>query len=174
MSLRGVAETGNSEMLTAQSNPGVCEVIKRQAGMTLIEIMVVVAIIGSIAALVTVNVLNYLDESKVETTKIQIKNIEGALDQYKRRHGSYPTTEQGLTALVSKPTVGKVPDNYPPDGYLKSLPKDGWGNDFVFNSPGAAGHKIEIISYGGDGQEGGEDFDADIANYEVKEEGAAE
>ena len=144
--------------------------VRNEAGMTLIEFMVVVAIIGSIAALVTVNVLNYLDESKVETTKIQIKNIEGALDQYKRRHGSYPTTEQGLSALVEKPTVGKVPDNYPPDGYLKNVPKDGWGNDFQYASPGSAGHKIEIISLGGDAQEGGEGSDADIANFEVKEE----
>ncbi|MCC7344559.1 MAG: type II secretion system major pseudopilin GspG [Deltaproteobacteria bacterium] len=153
---------------------GVAKVLRSQAGMTLIEIMVVVAIIGSIAALVTVNVLSYLDESKVETTKIQMKNVEGALDQYKRRHGSYPTTEQGLSALVEKPTVGKVPDNYPPDGYLKAVPKDGWGNDFIYASPGSAGHKIEIVSYGGDGQEGGEGFDADITNYEVKEEAKTE
>ena len=149
---------------------GVAKILRSQAGMTLIEIMVVVAIIGSIAALVTVNVLSYLDESKVETTKIQMKNIEGALDQYKRRHGGYPTTEQGLGALVEKPTTGKVPENYPPDGYLKALPKDGWGNDYSYASPGSAGHKIEIISLGGDGQEGGEGFDADITNFEVKEE----
>lgn len=145
--------------------------LKSQAGMTLIEIMVVVAIIGSIAALVTVNVLDYLDESKVETTKIQIKNVEAALEQFKRRHGFYPTTEQGLSALVEKPTVGRVPDNYPPDGYLKSIPKDGWGNEFVYYQPGVAGHKIEIISYGGDGEEGGEDYDADITNYETTETG---
>lgn len=150
---------------------GLAKIARSQAGMTLIEIMVVVAIIGSIAALVTVNVLNYLDESKVDTTKIQIKNIEGALDQYKRRHGTYPTTEQGLSALVTKPTTGKIPDNYPPDGYLKSLPKDGWGNDFIYNSPGSGGHKIEIISLGGDGAEGGEGFDADLTNFETKEEG---
>ena len=80
------------------------QLLREQAGMTLIEIMVVVAIIGSIAALVTVNVLDYLDESKVETTKIQIGNIEGALKQFKRRHGFYPSTEQGLSALVEKPT----------------------------------------------------------------------
>ncbi len=144
--------------------------LANQVGMTLIEIMVVVAIIGSIAALVTVNVLNYLDESKVETTKIQMKNVEGALEQYKRRHGSYPTTEQGLSALVEKPTTGKIPDDYPPDGYLKTLPKDGWGNDFLFYSPGIAGHRIEIVSHGGDGEEGGEEFDADITSYETKEE----
>jgi general secretion pathway protein G len=138
--------------------------------MTLIEIMVVVAIIGSIAALVTVNVLNYLDESKVETTKIQIHNVEGALDQFKRRHGFYPTTEQGLGSLVEKPTIGRIPENYPSDGYLKSLPKDGWGNEFVYYQPGVAGHKIEIISYGADGEEGGEDFDADITSYETSSE----
>jgi general secretion pathway protein G len=146
------------------------QIIKHQAGMTLIEIMVVVAIIGSIAALVTVNVLDYLDESKVETTKIQIKNVEGALEQFKRRHGFYPSSEQGLSALVEKPTVGKVPDNYPTDGYLKAVPKDGWGNEFVYYQPGVAGHKIELISYGGDGAEGGDDFDADITNYETTEE----
>jgi general secretion pathway protein G len=149
------------------------QVIKSQAGMTLIEIMVVVAIIGSIAALVTVNVLDYLDESKVETTKIEIKNIEGALEQFKRRHGFYPTSEQGLSALVEKPTVGKIPDNYPPDGYLKAVPKDGWGNEYIYYSPGVQGHKFEIVSYGGDGAEGGEDKDADITNYESTEKGSA-
>jgi general secretion pathway protein G len=150
----------------------VLQSVKSQAGMTLIEIMVVVAIIGSIAALVTVNVLDYLDESKIETTKIQIRNIEGALEQFKRRHGFYPTTEQGLAALVEKPTIGRVPDNYPSDGYLKSVPKDGWGNEFTYNQPGVAGHKIEIISLGGDSAEGGEEADADITNYETTEEGA--
>jgi general secretion pathway protein G len=138
-----------------------------QKGMTLIEIMVVVAIIGSIAALVTVNVLDYLDESKVDTTKIEIKNVEGALEQFKRKHGFYPTTEQGLQALVEKPTAGRVPDNYPKGGYLKKVPKDAWGNDFTYYSPGVAGHEYEIISLGRDGQEGGEDYDSDIKNYEI-------
>lgn len=138
-----------------------------QKGMTLIEIMVVVAIIGSIAALVTVNVLDYLDESKVDTTKIEIKNVEGALEQFKRKHGFYPTTEQGLAALVEKPTTGRVPDNYPKGGYLKKVPKDAWGNDFIYTSPGGTGHEYEIISLGRDGQEGGEDYDADLKNYEI-------
>lgn len=145
-----------------------CKVFSRasQKGMTLIEIMVVVAIIGSIAALVTVNVLDYLDESKVETTKIEIKNVEQALEQYKRKAGSYPTSEQGLQALVEKPTVGKIPENYPKGGFLKKVPKDAWGNDFIFTSPGS-GHDYEIISLGRDGQEGGEDYDADIKNFEI-------
>lgn len=135
--------------------------------MTLIEIMVVVAIIGSIAALVTVNVLDYLDESKVDTTKIDIKNVEGALEQFKRKHGFYPTTEQGLQALVEKPTTGRVPDNYPKGGYLKKLPKDAWGNEFIYTSPGQ-GHDYDIISLGRDGQEGGEDYDTDLKNHEIE------
>ena len=145
------------------------KVLKDQAGMTLIEIMVVVAIIGSIAALVTVNVLDYLDESKIDTTKIQISNVESALEQFKRRHGFYPSTEQGLAALVEIPTVGKIPKNYPADGYVKAIPKDGWGNEFDYYHPGVAGHKIEIISLGADNEEGGEDFHADVANYESEE-----
>lgn len=139
---------------------------QNEKGMTLIEIMVVVAIIGSIAALVTVNVLDYLDESKVDTTKIGMKNVEGALEQFKRKHGFYPTTEQGLQALVEKPTTGKVPDNYPKGGYLKVLPKDAWGNELIYTSPGQ-GHDYEILSLGRDGQEGGEDYDTDIKNYEI-------
>ncbi len=148
----------------------IAQICRSQAGMTLIEIMVVVAIIGSIAALVTVKVLDSLDESKVETTKIQIHNLETALDNYKRRHGSYPSTEQGLDALVTKPSVGDIPENYPPDGYMKSVPKDGWGNPFIYYSPGIAGHKVEIISLGGDKKEGGEGVDADLTNYETKTE----
>src|SRR3990167_1826175 len=116
-------------------------------GMTLIEIMVVVAIIGGILAVVAVNVLDYFDESKVETTKIQMKNIESALDQFKRRNGFYPTTEQGLAALVEKPSVGKIPENYPKEGYLKKVPKDSWGNEFIYSSPGASGHPHEILSW---------------------------
>ena len=149
---------------------GVARLARDEAGMTLIEIMVVLAIIGAIAALATIQIMGSLEKSRVETTKIQIKNIEGALDLYKRDNGTYPTTEQGLDALVNKPSVGKVPNNYPAEGYLKSVPKDGWGNDFAYTSPGAAGHKVEIISYGADGAEGGTGSDADLANFETKDE----
>lgn len=142
--------------------------IAREAGMTLIEIMVVLAIIGSIAALITVNVLDFLDESKVETTKVTIHNIENALEQFKRRHGFYPSTEQGLSALVDKPSIGKVPENYPSNGYLKKLPKDAWSTEFVYYSPGIHGNTYEIISYGGDGQEGGEEIDADLNSWELQ------
>ena len=142
--------------------------LRNSVGMTLIEIMVVVAIIGSIAALVTVNVIDYLDESKVDTTKINIKNIEGALEQFRRKHSFYPSTEQGLGALVEKPTVGRAPDNYPAGGYLKKVPKDAWDSDFIYVSPGTHGNDFEISSYGNDGQEGGEGKDADINSWELK------
>lgn len=142
--------------------------ISHKAGMTLIEIMVVLAIIGSIAALITVNVLDFLDESKVETSKVTIHNVENALEQFKRRHGFYPTTEQGLSALLEKPSIGRVPDNYPSNGYLKKLPKDAWHTEFVYYSPGIHGNAYEIISYGGDGQEGGEEIDADLNSWELQ------
>lgn len=139
-------------------------------GMTLIEIMVVVAIIGSIAAMVTVQVVDSLTEAKISTTKTNIRTLEGALEQYKRRHNFYPSSEQGLTALVSKPTSGKVPNNYPKNGYIKRLPKDEWGNEFIYSSPGAHGNDFEITSLGADGQEGGEDDDADINSWEMDED----
>lgn len=140
---------------------------RAQRGMTLIEIMVVLAIIGTITALVAVNVIDFLEDAKVDTTKIEMKNIEDALAHYKRKHGSYPTTEQGLQALVEKPTSGKIPENYPQNGYLPKLPKDGWGEEFRYTSPGSAGHDYEILSYGANKEEGGENRDADIKNYEI-------
>lgn len=140
-----------------------------QAGMTLIEIMVVITIIGLIATVVTVNVLDRLTEANIATTKTQIKSLESGLDEYRRSNGRYPTTEQGLKALVEKPTVGKIPNNYPKNGYLKGgkIPKDSFGNDFIYYSPGIYGHEYEIISLGNDGQEGGEDEDSDIKSWEI-------
>lgn len=142
-----------------------------QAGMSLIEIMVVLAIIGSVAAIVTVNVLDSLDESKVETTKITIKTLESALENYKRKMGSYPTTEQGLDALVEAPAGLPEGKKYPKKGFLKGdkIPKDAWGNNFEYASPGASGD-FEITSLGADGAEGGDDYDADISNVDSKGE----
>ena len=138
-------------------------------GMTLIEIMVVITILGLIATVVTVNVLDRLDEAKVETTKTQIKGFEDALEQYRRDNGSYPGTEQGLAALVEKPSIGKIPKRYPPKGYLKGgkVPQDAFGCDFQYASPGTQGHDYEIISLGRDCQEGGEGIDADISSFDA-------
>lgn len=136
-------------------------------GMTLIEIMVVITILGLIATVVTVNVLDRLDEAKVDTAKTQIKALEDALNQYRRDAGSYPSTEQGLAALVEKPSIGRVPKHYPPKGYMKNVPKDPWGCDYTYFSPGIKGHEVEIYSLGRDCQDGGEGIDADIPSFEI-------
>ncbi len=143
--------------------------LKSQRGMTLIEIMVVVTILGMIATIATINVLGRLDQAKVTSTKTQMKNLETALDEYKRDNGFYPDSGQGLEALVSKPSAGKVPTNYPRGGYIKggTVPRDAWGNDFQYFSPGTHGNPVEIISLGADGEEGGDDVDADINSWEI-------
>ena len=109
------------------------KIIKNQNGMTLIEIMVVVTILGIIATLVTVNVIGRLDQAKVSAAKTQMKNLETALDEFRRDNGYYPTTDQGLKALVEKPTGGRVPMSFPRGGYLKgsTIPTDPWGCDFL-------------------------------------------
>lgn len=143
-----------------------------QKGMTLIEIMVVITILGLIATVVTVNVLDRLDQAKVETTKTQMRGLESALDNYRRDNGVYPSTEQGLKALVEKPTIGRVPKRYPKNGYLKGgkVPKDAFDCEFIYYSPGIYGHDYEIMSLGRDCQEGGEDVDEDIKSWEIIED----
>ena len=142
-------------------------ILSNVRGMTLIEIMVVITILGLIATVVTVNVLDRLDEAKVDTAKTQMKALEDALNQYRRDNGVYPSTEQGMQALVEKPTIGRVPRRYPSKGYMKSVPKDPWGCDYVYYSPGIQGHEFEVYSLGRDCEEGGEEIDADIASFEI-------
>lgn len=139
---------------------------KRQAGFTLIEVMVVLAIIGGIMALVAGNILGSADDARIKTTKSQIKLIEGALDMYKLDNYTYPTTEQGLEALVKKPSGSPEPKNYRSSGYLKgnSVPTDAWGGEFLyFLNKG----QYEIISLGSDASEGGEADAADISSQEM-------
>jgi len=151
-------------------------ILKNQKGMTLIEIMVVVTILGLIATIATVNVLGRLDQAKVSATKTQMKNLETALDEFRRDNGFYPTTEQSLKALVEKPSSGRAVSSYPRGGYIKGsqIPKDSWGCEFLYYSPGLHGNPFEMVSLGADCQEGGEDVDADINSWEIgttKEEG---
>ena len=138
--------------------------------MTLIEIMVVITILGLIATVVTVNVLDRLDEAKVSTAKTQIKSLEQALDQFRRDNGYYPSTEQGLQALIEKPSIGRVPKRYPPKGYMKGskVPQDPWSCDYVYSSPGTRGNDYEITSLGSDCQEGGEGANADINSFDTE------
>ncbi|HBF13927.1 MAG TPA: type II secretion system protein GspG [Deltaproteobacteria bacterium] len=140
---------------------------KNESGMTLIEIMVVVAIIAGITGLIAVNVVGRREKANIQLTQTQISNLMNALDQYKLDNHFYPSSEQGLQALVEKPGVGRTPQNYPEDGYLKKVPKDAWGQGFEYAAPGSHGNAVEIWSMGPDGQEGNED---DIKSWDSEGE----
>ena len=130
--------------------------LARQRGMTLIEIMVVVIILGTIASLVAVNVMGRLEQSRIELAKVQMSNIKQALDLFKLDSGFYPETEQGLNSLVAPPTVGRQPNNYRPGGYLKDskVPLDPWNNPYGYSNQAGM---IQIFSNGPDGQPGTQD-----------------
>ncbi len=141
--------------------------IRDNRGFTLIEIMVVVVILGILAAIVVPRLLSRPDEAKVTKAKVDMKSIEEALGLFKLDNGFYPDTDQGLKALVDKPTTGRIPAKYSVDGYLKKTPVDPWGSDYIYLSPGLHDHNFDLISYGADGEPGGEGFDADINSWEL-------
>ena len=140
-----------------------------QQGFTFIEIMVVVAILAILAALVVPRIMGRTDDAKRTAAKVQIRNIEGALQLYKLDSANYPSTEQGLKALVEKPTVGVIPKHWKADGYLPRVPDDPWGNPFHYISPGAKGD-YQITSLGADDETGGEDKNADISNWNLEKD----
>lgn len=142
-------------------------IIANNRGFTLIEIMVVVVILGILAAIVVPRLLNRPDQARVAKAKTDIKGLESSLGLFKLDNGFYPSTEQGLRALVEKPTVGRIPTKFPDGGYLKKVPKDPWGNDYVYLSPGVHGD-YDLLSYGADGAPGGDGFDADIQNWNLE------
>ena len=140
-----------------------------QAGFTLIELMVVIIILGVLAGMIIPRVMGRPDEARQAKAKIQIESFESALKLYKLDNGSYPTTEQGLKALVEAPTAGNLPKNWRQGGYLEKgkVPKDPWGNDFVYVSPGSHGD-FDLSCLGKDGEAGGEGVDKDINNWELE------
>lgn len=146
------------------------KVFKDKAGFTLIEIMVVVVILGILATFLVPNIINRPDEARITKVKNDIKAIESALKLYKIDNGFYPTTEQGLMALIEEPDIEPIPRNWKKGGYLNSEepPKDAWGNEYIYRSPGSEERDYEIISYGADGKEGGEGINADIKSYELQ------
>ena len=141
---------------------------KRQSGFTLIEIMVVVVILAVLGALVVPKILENVDKARVTRAASDIRAIQTALDLYRLDNFKYPTTEQGLQALVTQPTDPTI-TNYRSGGYLPSLPKDPWGNPYQYVSPGANGRDYDIISYGRDGKPGGEGYDADISTSTLEQ-----
>lgn len=137
---------------------------RAQRGFTLIEMMVVIVIMGVLAALIVPKVMNRPDEARIVAAKQDIAALSQALKLYRLDNRRYPSTEQGLQALVQKPTIAPIPDNWKTGGYLERLPKDPWGAPYQYLAPGVHG-EIDIFSFGADGQAGGEGNDADIGNW---------
>ncbi|QNH76861.1 type II secretion system major pseudopilin GspG [Pseudomonas protegens] len=138
----------------------------KQRGFTLIEIMVVVVILGVLAALVVPQIMSRPDQAKAAAAQSDIKAIAMALDIYKLDNHQYPSSQQGLEALVSKPSGNPPARNWNPDGYLKRLPIDPWGNAYQYRVPGARGTGYDLFSFGADGKLGGEGLNAEIGNWD--------
>jgi general secretion pathway protein G len=137
---------------------------KRHSGFTLIEVMIVIVILGVLAALIVPKVMGRPDEARMAAARQDIFTIMQSLKLYKLDNRRYPTTEQGLAALVQKPSQAPVPQNWSAGGYLERLPNDPWGQPYQYLNPGLHG-EIDVMSYGADGQPGGQGVDADIGNW---------
>jgi general secretion pathway protein G len=135
-------------------------------GFTLLEIMVVVVIIGILAALVVPKIIGRPDEARQIAAKQDVASLMQALKLYRLDNLRYPTTEQGLQALVVKPTTGPIPSRWKTGGYVERVPKDPWGNPYQYVNPGVQG-EIDVFSYGADGEAGGEGIDADIGSWNL-------
>lgn len=138
----------------------------RQAGFTLVEIMVVVIIIGLLAGIVVPNVMDNLDKANVQKARADFGSLQTALKLYRIDNFNYPTTEQGLEALVTKSSIAPVPRNFKSGGYIDNLNKDPWGNDYQYMSPADGGKEYDIYSLGADGVTGGEGQNADISIWD--------
>jgi general secretion pathway protein G len=136
---------------------------RAQRGFTLIEMMVVLAIIGVLAALIVPNVLGRADEARVTAARTDVANLMQALKLYKLDNQQYPSGEQGLAALVSKPAQEPVPNAW--RNYIEKLPQDPWGRPYQYLNPGVHG-EVDVLSLGADGQPGGDGFNADVGSWE--------
>ncbi|MDP3704490.1 MAG: GspG family T2SS major pseudopilin variant LspG [Legionellaceae bacterium] len=136
--------------------------MNQQRGFSLIEIMVVVVILGILAALVVPKIISRPDEARVVKAKQDVLAVQNALELYKLDNGFYPSTDQGLMALVEKPTSNPVPNDW--KTYLKTLPKDPWGRDYLYLNPGQHGD-VDVFTYGASGQPGGTGIDSEIGNW---------
>jgi len=154
-------------MMNVSARTPYCIKPRRQPrGFTLIEIMVVIVILGILAALVVPKVVGRADDARVTAAKQDIAQIMQALNLYRLDNGRYPTQEQGLQALVSKPSAAPVPTSWRSGGYLSKMPKDPWKNPYQYANPGLR-HDMEVYSLGADGKPGGNEFDADIGSWDL-------
>lgn len=139
------------------------------AGFTLIEMMAVVIIIGLLATIVTVSVFGRVSAAKQTVAKTQITKFREALEFFRLDNGFFPSTEQGLQALVRKPTTGRVPTHWREPHYMERIPEDPWGDPYVYICPGTEGREYDLICYGADGQPGGAGDDEDIVSWKFQE-----
>lgn len=153
-----MTHTRTAEAVSTARRPGL-----GRRGFTLIELLVVLVIIGVLGALIVPNLFSSLDDARNTAAKTDINTLMQALKRYRLDNQRYPSTEQGLQALVAKPTAGAVPPNWKP--YLDKLPADPWGRSYQFLNPGVRGD-IDVFSFGADGQAGGEGKDADIGSWQ--------
>ena len=150
-------------MKQARLSLGRVPAVRRARGFTLLELMVVVVIIGVLAALIAPAVLERAEQAKVTAARTDVSNLMNALKLYRLDNGRYPSGDQGLESLVAKPTVGAIPNNWKP--YLDKLPNDPWQRPYQYANPGVHG-EIDVFSFGADGQPGGEGNDADIGSWQ--------
>jgi general secretion pathway protein G len=140
---------------------------KREQGFTLMEILIVITILGILASLVAVKIMDRPGEARALKAQLDIQTLENAVKLYKLDNAYYPSTEQGLRALVERPSAGRIPGKWREGGYLEKgvVPKDPWGNDYLYLSPGVHSANFDLWSYGADGEQGGEGEDADVTNW---------
>jgi general secretion pathway protein G len=145
---------------------------KSELGFTLLEILIVITILGILASLIAVKLMDRPGEARQLKAQMDIQSLETALKLYKLDNAFYPTTDQGLRALVEKPALGKIPPKWREGGYLEKdvLPKDPWDRDYLYLSPGVHNKDFDMWSYGADGEDGGEGEDADVTNWATKRE----
>ncbi|ARU06338.1 type II secretion system protein GspG [Comamonas serinivorans] len=149
--------------LHATIRPGFPASTRQARGFTLIELMVVLVIIGVLAALIVPNIMGRTDDARATAARTDVNNIVQALKMYKLDNLRFPTAEQGLQALIQKPGTNPVPPNW--KGYLEKLPNDPWGNPYQYLNPGVRG-EVDVMSFGADGKQGGEGKDADIGSWQ--------
>ncbi len=151
----------------AEQSPEVRKERDGESGVTLIEMMVVLVIIAIVAALVVPNVIGRPDQARATVARTDVRTIASSLELYRLDNKTYPTTAQGLDALVTRPVTAPVPANWASGGYLSKVPTDPWGNAYIYRSPGENG-SYDLLSLGADGKPGGEGVDADINGGDLK------